>query len=115
MNEQRRRSTRKSADGVIQVTDAMTGVVVGRISNLSIDGLLLLANGPVRENALFQFSFTLPDATGRAMPLEIGVHEQWTEPANAPGQFWSGFRIIDIAPPEAQLLARWIERGGGSS
>ena len=110
MSEQRRRSTRKPADGVIQVTDAMTAAVVGRISNLSVDGLLLLANGPVRENALFQFAFSLPDATGRPVPMEIGVHEQWTEPANAPGQFWSGFRIIDIAPEQAQLLARWIER-----
>ena len=110
MNEQRRRSARKPADGVIQVTDAMTGTVVGRISNLSVDGMLLLANGPVRENALFQFAFSLPDAAGRPVPLEVGVHEQWTEPANAPGQFWSGFRIIDIAPDQARLLARWIER-----
>ena len=38
-------------DGVIQVVDAMTGVTVGRVSNLSVDGMLLLTNGPMRENA----------------------------------------------------------------
>ena len=112
MNEQRRRSTRKPADGVIQVVDAMTGVTVGRVSNLSVDGMLLLTSGPMRENALFQFSFSISDATGRPVPLEIGVHEQWTEAANAPGQYWSGFRIIDIAPADQKLLAAWVDRSG---
>lgn len=112
MNEQRRRSKRKPADGIIQVVNAMTGVAVGRISNLSIDGVLLLANTPMREDSLFQFVFHLPDPNGRAVTLEIGVHEQWTEAANAPGQYWSGFRIFDIAPQDAQLLKRWLELGG---
>jgi hypothetical protein len=37
------------------------------------------------------------------------VHEQWSEPANIPGQYWAGFRIIDIAPADRTALAAWID------
>ncbi len=107
MSEQRR-SRRKFVDGVVQVTNAMTGVVMGRVGNLSIDGMMMIANTPIRDDALFQVVFHLPDEQGRPTPLEVGMHEQWTEPANAPGQYWAGFRIIDIAPREFELLKSWV-------
>ncbi len=108
MSAEQRRSHRKYLDHVVQVTNAMTGVVMGRIGNLSIDGMMLIASVPVREDALFQVSFQLPDDSGRSVPLEIGLHEQWTEPANAPGQYWAGFRIIDIAPRELEVLKSFV-------
>jgi hypothetical protein len=107
VNEQRR-SKRKSADGIIQVVNAMTGDVMGRIGNLSIDGVMLIANTAMREDALFQVVFHLPDDQGRPVALELGVHEQWSEPASVPGQYWAGFRIIDIAPRDFEVLKAWV-------
>ena len=45
--------------------------------------------------------------------LEVGVHEQWCESANVPGQYWSGFRIIDIAPDDYNVLYDWVMSPGG--
>jgi hypothetical protein len=108
MSAEQRRSKRKFVDGVVHVTNAMTGVVIGRVGNLSIDGMMVIANSPVREDALFQLVFHLPDTDGRPVPMEVGVHEQWTEPASAPGQYWAGFRIIDIAPRELEVLKAFV-------
>lgn len=106
-----RRSQRKRAHHAIQVTDAITGQQIGHVGNLSIDGMLLIANRELRENALFQFSFELPSTTGTtARRVEIGVHEQWGEPSRIPGQYWAGFRIIDIAPEDREVLAAWVNR-----
>jgi hypothetical protein len=110
MSEQRR-SRRKYVDGVVQVTNAMNGVVMGRVGNLSIDGMMIIANSAVRDNALFQVVFHLPDEHGRPTPIEVGMHEQWTEPASAPGQYWAGFRIIDIAARDLALLKAWVNAG----
>ncbi len=107
MSEQRR-AHRKYVDGLVQVTNAMTGVVMGRVGNLSTDGMMMIANTAIRDDALFQVLFHLPDAQGRSAQLEVGMHEQWTEPANAPGQYWAGFRIIDIAPRDFELLQSWV-------
>lgn len=106
-----RKSRRKQAAYGIPVTNAISGEAIGHVGNLSIDGMLLIANRELRENALFQFSFELPSTTGTtARRVEIGVHEQWGEPSRIPGQYWAGFRIIDIAPEDREVLAAWVNR-----
>lgn len=106
-----RRSPRKRALQAIHVTDAMTGEVIGQVGNLSLDGMLLIANRALADNALFQFAFNLPGPARTPPPrrLDIGVHEQWSEPAAIPGQFWTGFRIIDVDPRDRVALGAWVD------
>ncbi|HEU4664330.1 MAG TPA: PilZ domain-containing protein [Dokdonella sp.] len=107
MNE-KRRLPRKRPDVALHVTDTMTGEVVGHLGNLSMEGMLLLAQRPIADDALYQFSFHLPDAHGRLYPIEVGVHEQWSAPGTMRGQSWVGFRFIDIAPDDATVLRDWL-------
>ena len=104
-----RRSPRKPPSVSIQVTNTLTGEVIGRLGNLSIDGMMLVANRPIVEDALYQLLLHLPDEHGRLHPIEIGVHEQWSEEANVPGQHWVGFRIIDIGPDDTGVLRDWLD------
>jgi len=104
-----RRSRRKRAQDNIEVTNSLTGELVGSVGNLSVDGMLLIANRQLPENALFQFNFELPGADGAPRRIEVGVNEQWSEPAQTPGQHWAGFRIIDIAPEDRAALTGWVE------
>jgi hypothetical protein len=114
MSEQRR-SRRKAVETQIEVVNAMTGAVMGRAGNLSVDGMLLISRVPLREDALFQFVFHVPDEHGTAIPIEVGVHEQWTEPVEAAGQYWAGFRIIDISPRDFEVLKAYVESGAGGA
>jgi hypothetical protein len=104
-----RRSRRKPVREAIEVTNALTGEMVGHVGNLSVDGMLLIANRELVENALFQFAFDLPEGGESSRHFEIGVHEQWGEPASTPGQHWFGFRIIDIAPADRKSLSAWVD------
>ena len=104
-----RRSPRKPPAMVIHVTNTLTGDVIGRLGNLSIDGMMLVANKPVVEDGLYQLQFNLPDEYGRLHPIEVGVHEQWSEDASVPGQQWVGFRFIDIAADDAGVLRTWLD------
>jgi hypothetical protein len=72
--------------------------------------MLLIANRSIPDDALFQFAFELPGRDGAAgRRIEVGVHEQWSEPAQAPGQVWAGFRIIDLAPDARAAVSAWVE------
>jgi hypothetical protein len=106
-----RRAPRRRADEVIQVTNAITGEAAGQLVNLSIDGMMLASHRPAREDALYQFSFQLPDERGRLQHVEIGMHEQWTEQAAVPGQHWIGLRFIDLSPEDQALVQGWLDRG----
>lgn len=104
-----RHALRKRASQTIEVTDTITTRVIGHVGNLSADGMLLISQRALPANALFQFSFNLPSAKGfDAQRIEIGVHEQWGEAASVPGQFWTGFRIIDIGPDDQKRLTQWV-------
>lgn len=102
-----RRSKRRAVETSIPVINTMTGQVIGQIANLSVDGMMLIASKPIRSNALYQFSFHLEDARGTPVQLEVGCHEQWSETAQT-GQYWAGFRIIDIATRDLDLLSAWV-------
>ena len=109
MNEHRR-NKRKQADRAIEVMNAMTGAAMGRIGNISIDGMMMIAYTPIREDALYQISFHLPDGRGHAHPIEIGMHEQWSEQSGGAGQYWVGFRIIDVSREDKRRIETWIDR-----
>ena len=109
-----RRNTRKRAHHAIAVNDAIGGHQLGYVGNLSIDGMLLISGRQMPENALFQVKFELTNGTtAKSHTLEIGLHEQWSETANVPGQFWTGFRIIDIGPEDYNVLFDWVNSPGG--
>lgn len=107
MND-KRRLPRKRPDMPLQVTDMMTGDVVGRLGNVSLEGMMLIAQKPIQSDALYQFSFHLPDAHGRLHPVEVGVHEQWSDSGSMHGHAWIGFHFIDISPDDDALLRGWL-------
>ena len=111
MSVNHRRARRRRAQETIEVVDTMTEMVVGRIGNISESGMMLLANVHLMDDALFQLRFALPDGRGRS--IEIGSHQLWSDAASQPGQFWAGFRFIDISPEDAGALRAWIEQPGG--
>lgn len=105
-----RRSVRKRAGESILVTDAMTGKTIGRIGNLSVDGMMLICTRPVAESSLYQVQFLLAGNERLQRRVEIGIQCLWCEAARTENTFWAGCRIIDIAPGELQILETWVER-----
>jgi len=110
MNEQRR-APRKRPNYVVAVTDTITGHSLGQLGNLSSNGMLLISQHRPRSEAVYQVSLPLPALDGSMPTIEVGIQEQWHEPAATPGQIWSGFRIIAIGSNDAAQLERWLQQG----
>lgn len=113
MSVEYRRAKRKRALETIEVVDTMTDQIVGRIGNISETGMMLLASTQLCDDALFQLRFHLPDASARGHAMEVGAHQLWSDAASMPGQFWAGFRFIDVGPEDALRLRAWIDQPGG--
>ena len=110
MNEYRRAKRRKG--GNISVVDTMTARVIGKMSNLSETGMLLILGEPVLSDALFQLRFTLTDPEGNSRSVDVGAHELWSDEAAAPGQVWTGFRFIDVGPEDVAFIRDWVDAPG---
>ena len=109
MIQEFRRARRRKASDVILVTDAMTDRVVGRVGNLSETGMLLIASEPLVDDALYQFSFQLPDGSE---PVELGAHLLWLDEATLAGSTWAGFRFIATTPALVYRLHGWVNAPG---
>lgn len=110
MNDERRSASRKQSTVPIEVVDSISGENLGRVANLSRNGMMLICHNPLNDNALYQIRFRLPDLPGAHPEIETGVHTMWTEQASINGQQWSGLRIISISATAAASLDRWLER-----
>lgn len=109
-----RRARRRRVIEQIEVVDAMTEMVIGRLGNLSESGVLLIANAPLREDALYQWRFNLPHPGGGVVPIECGAHLLWVDRASAPGQWWAGARFILLSKTATEGVTAWVESPGGS-
>ena len=110
MNEYRRAKRRKVGD--IDVIDTMTGQPVGKLSNLSETGMLMILGQPIISDALFQLRFTLTSENGSNRNVDVGAHELWSDDAAAPGQVWTGFRFIDVGPEDVAYIREWVDAPG---
>lgn len=105
----KRRSIRKRAAHAIMVSNSMTGDTLGRIGNLSLDGLMLIASKPIQEEHYFQVSFPLTTRAHAAHKVEIGVQCLWAEQSRSANAHFAGFRIIDVADSDLPCLRQWVE------
>ena len=107
---EQRRAPRKRPEYNVTVIDTMTGQALGHLGNLSSNGMLLIGQRVPRSEAVYQVSLPLPRNDGTAPTIEIGIQEQWHEPAATPGQTWSGYRIIAIGHADATQLDQWLQQ-----
>lgn len=106
---EQRRAPRKRAETSPLVTDTISARPLGHLCNLSASGVLLITQEQPPSEAVFQARLPLADAPHGPSSIELGLQEQWQQPAASPGHRWVGYRIIAIAPEDAQALVRWLQ------
>jgi hypothetical protein len=113
MGIESRRQVRRSVPGMVEVFDTILEEPVGYLGNVSVGGMLLIANRRLPDDALFQLRFQLPDHLPGARALEVGAHVLWQDKAGAPGQSWVGMRFLGLSPEALQRLRLWVAQAEG--
>ncbi|HEX6613354.1 MAG TPA: PilZ domain-containing protein [Rhodanobacteraceae bacterium] len=108
---EQRRARRKRTPEPIEVINVLDGESLGRIGNLSRDGMMLIGHRKLGDGAVYQVRFQLTDPQGAPREIEAGLYEMWSEPAAVPGQFWAGLRIISLSDADAAALNAWLGEG----
>lgn len=108
MAAHKRKSVRKRVTQVMMVTDAFTGEGLGRIGNLSNDGMMLITPKALADEHYFQLHFSLQAPGFVPHKVEIGVQCLWCDPARTANTFWVGCKVIDISPPDQAMLQKWV-------
>jgi hypothetical protein len=104
--EDRRRYPRKqcSRDQVVEVSDLISGRHLGRLVNVSLDGFLLVGASPIEPESVLQLALSTKTPDG-ITHINVGAVCMWNSEANYPGNYWSGFHLIDVPAESKEFFA----------
>jgi c-di-GMP-binding flagellar brake protein YcgR len=107
-NQERRKHPRTKVSSVIRVLERDQEVQLGQLVDLSLDGMMLLANDAVQANRVFRMRLEFPDGFDMD-PIQFGAESMWVEDSHDVNSHWAGFQIIDISPENADKIRRLID------
>ena len=108
-----RRSARRQVADALQVVDSISGQPLGRIGDLSADGMLLVGQRTLAEQHVWQVRFPLPGHGEHR--IEVGIQCLWSVPATGEHHQFSGFHFISISPQDQELLDAWVAQDAAKS
>ena len=112
----RRKHPRHNIGDCISVVDVASGQDLGRVANLSLEGLMLVNNQPLNADCIYQLKLIIdgsqiPGAGYDLREVIIGVDCLWASPAKSTSAsaYWSGCQIIDISESDFEAIKQLIE------
>ena len=108
--DERRSSERVDAYqvGLAAVND-VDGEQLGVIGNLSLGGMMLIANQQLHTDGILQLKIDVPEELGSGL-ISMGVKILWCTPANSPKEYWAGLETIDISDSDRDSLQRLLDQ-----
>jgi hypothetical protein len=101
---EKRRHVRFDVAEIVNVIDRHTGGVIGRLVNISEEGLMLLGPEPVPAGRIFQLALHPEGHTGDGGYIQVGVESLWDNSSTDHAQYWNGFHIIDISDQDSMRI-----------
>ncbi|WP_075185882.1 hypothetical protein [Teredinibacter haidensis] len=102
----KRRLARISIQQTVIVRDLMREVEVGRIVNVHEEGFMLLSEGGLKENCLYQLQFKLSKPIDAVSEISVGAECLWINETVGDDRNWAGFHIIDLSCRDVALIAK---------
>lgn len=108
--DERRSSERIDAYqvGLAAVND-VDGEQLGVIGNLSLGGMMLIANQQLQADGILQLKIDVPEELGSGL-ISMGVKILWCTPANSPKEYWAGLETIDISDTDRDSLQLLLDQ-----
>ena len=107
----RRSQRRRTVTGIVNVINQRDETLLGRLVNITSEGLMLVSSQPLATDTLYQVILALPEEVDGVRQVELGMDCLWTSPTDPKADmFWSGCHIIDISETMLQHLLVLIEQ-----
>jgi hypothetical protein len=108
--DNRRSSERKTPSFEIEVFDLHSGQHLGRVVDLSSEGLMLFSEVAIEVDSVMQFRLVPALQVPGIEAIELGADCLWSRPAGNYPHCWAGFLIIDISDAATAMLQNLLDQ-----
>ncbi|MBF0530323.1 MAG: PilZ domain-containing protein, partial [Deltaproteobacteria bacterium] len=100
--------TRRQLIYYLKVLDHGTGQPIGRLVDITVEGMLLVSSQPIPKNTVYKLQVDLPDGLNARPPIILEARSLWSKPDINTDFIDTGFIFITIAPSDLQTITELI-------
>jgi hypothetical protein len=115
MDTNKRKTERKNSLFYLNVTDRLTGKSIGRLVNLSPEGLMLVSDKPIDKNQTFNLMLELPKKIHNSGSAFFSATSRYSHRDVNPQYFNTGFCMEEITPRDLFALKSLLKEYSFSS
>jgi hypothetical protein len=95
----------------LKVAERNTDRLVGRLVDVTTEGMMLISSEPIEMNRVFQLTLDLPEEMDGG-PREVGLEARslWTKKDANPDFLLSGFEFVTVAPEDLLTITDLIRQ-----
>ena len=108
--EDYRHRPRKSTPHNVKVLDEDTGRVLGRVVDITADGMMLVTKQEVAPGQDFNLRINLPVMVHHRTDISVVAQAVWCNTDKNPSFFKAGFKFINLAGEDGFLLEDVMHR-----
>lgn len=106
-----RKQTRKRIGTILRLFDRNTGMNMGRLVNISLEGFKLATRDEVAVGSRYPISMVLPETLAGSNTMSFDAQAVWSRQAeDVPGEYRVGFRIVRINENDLRALLQLIDK-----
>jgi len=103
MSERRKRD-RKATLHIIRVLNRDTGKQIGRLVNITTDGMMLITKKPIDRGTIIPVRMVLPWMIHDKEELEFSAEVRWCRPDTNPNYEAVGFRLLNVSREGTEII-----------
>lgn len=105
-----RRLPRKRMNKFLRLTDRTSKQVLGRVMDMTTEGIMLISGTPLRQSDEMSVSMGLPvDFEGGAV-VAFDAKIVWTKKSSHSNNYATGLKIVSISDQDKAVISRLIAR-----
>jgi hypothetical protein len=110
--QEKRRLERCSVVDVLEVFDVHSERQLGRVVDITLEGLMITSEIPIMVNQIFQLLIPLPERVEGCNEIRLGVESLWSRESDDGTRYWTGFHIICISDRDRVCIERVFPTAG---
>ncbi|MEW5725651.1 MAG: PilZ domain-containing protein [Thermodesulfobacteriota bacterium] len=115
---EQRRLKRRQLVYYLKVNDRLSGQTVGRLVDITTEGVMLISSYPIETNRVYQMVMTLPQEMEGAREIAFDAKSHWCRKDVNPDFYVAGFQFVTVSPEDVLTitdLIRQYELPGGAA
>lgn len=100
----KRRLKRRQLIYYLKVVDQNTGQPVGRLVDITVEGMLVVSSQPIPLDREYNLRIDLPEGLGKRPPISLQAKTLWSKPDINPDFVDTGMAFVKIAPLDLQTV-----------